>query len=166
MGRIGTEVAKRAIAFGMRVIAYDPYLTEDRAKAIGAEFAASVDARLSRGGFHHRPHAGDDGNEGHAERRRVRQDEARRENRELRARRNHCRDRSDRRAGIGQGGRRGAGRFCRRTAARRPSVSQAAEFDFDAAPRREHRTRRRKNAASKSPKSSPAICSPAKSATR
>jgi D-3-phosphoglycerate dehydrogenase len=43
MGRIGTEVAKRAIAFGMRVIAYDPYLTEERAKAIGAEFAASLD---------------------------------------------------------------------------------------------------------------------------
>ena len=43
MGRIGTEVAKRAIAFGMRVIAYDPYLTEDRAKAIGAEFAPEVD---------------------------------------------------------------------------------------------------------------------------
>jgi D-3-phosphoglycerate dehydrogenase / 2-oxoglutarate reductase len=43
MGRIGTEVAKRAIAFGMRVVAYDPYLTEDRAKAIGAEFAESVD---------------------------------------------------------------------------------------------------------------------------
>jgi len=43
MGRIGTEVAKRAIAFGMRVVAYDPYLTEDRAKAIGAEFASSLD---------------------------------------------------------------------------------------------------------------------------
>ena len=43
MGRIGTEVAKRAIAFGMRVIAYDPYLTEDRARAIGAEFAPEVD---------------------------------------------------------------------------------------------------------------------------
>jgi D-3-phosphoglycerate dehydrogenase / 2-oxoglutarate reductase len=43
MGRIGSEVAKRAVAFGMRVIAYDPYLTEDRAKAVGAEFAASVD---------------------------------------------------------------------------------------------------------------------------
>jgi D-3-phosphoglycerate dehydrogenase len=43
MGRIGTEVAKRAIAFGMRVIAYDPYLTEERAKSIGAEFAGSLD---------------------------------------------------------------------------------------------------------------------------
>ena len=43
MGRIGTEVAKRAIAFGMKVVAYDPYLTEDRAKAIGAEFAPEVD---------------------------------------------------------------------------------------------------------------------------
>src|SRR5580698_7818799 len=43
MGRIGTEVAKRAIAFGMRVIAYDPYLTEERAKAIGAGFADRVD---------------------------------------------------------------------------------------------------------------------------
>ncbi len=43
MGRIGTEVAKRAIAFGMRVVAYDPYLTEDRAQAIGAEFAADLD---------------------------------------------------------------------------------------------------------------------------
>jgi len=43
MGRIGTEVAKRALAFGMRVIAYDPYLTEERAKAIGAEFAPEVD---------------------------------------------------------------------------------------------------------------------------
>ncbi len=43
MGRIGTEVAKRATAFGMRVIAYDPYLTEERARANGAAFADSVD---------------------------------------------------------------------------------------------------------------------------
>jgi D-3-phosphoglycerate dehydrogenase / 2-oxoglutarate reductase len=42
-GRIGTEVAKRALAFGMRVVAYDPFLTEARAKALGFEMAAEVD---------------------------------------------------------------------------------------------------------------------------
>jgi D-3-phosphoglycerate dehydrogenase len=44
MGRIGGEVAKRAIAFGMRVIAYDPFLTEARAKAMGVELAGELDA--------------------------------------------------------------------------------------------------------------------------
>src|SRR5437868_5429148 len=37
MGRIGSEVARRAIAFGMRVLAYDPYLTMSRAKALQVE---------------------------------------------------------------------------------------------------------------------------------
>ncbi len=37
MGRIGTEVSKRAMAFGMKVIAYDPFLTEARAKTLGVE---------------------------------------------------------------------------------------------------------------------------------
>ena len=36
-GRIGAEVAKRAQAFEMDVIAYDPYLTEDRAKEMEVE---------------------------------------------------------------------------------------------------------------------------------
>jgi len=44
MGRIGGEVAKRAIAFGMRVVAYDPFLTEARAKAMGVELAGDLDA--------------------------------------------------------------------------------------------------------------------------
>ncbi len=35
MGRIGSGVAKRAMAFEMDVIAYDPYINEERAKALG-----------------------------------------------------------------------------------------------------------------------------------
>ncbi len=37
MGRIGSEVAKRALVFGMRVLAYDPYLTRARAEALQVE---------------------------------------------------------------------------------------------------------------------------------
>lgn len=35
MGKIGTEVAKRAKSFGMNILAYDPYLTDERAKKLG-----------------------------------------------------------------------------------------------------------------------------------
>ncbi|MBI4355295.1 MAG: phosphoglycerate dehydrogenase, partial [Candidatus Omnitrophica bacterium] len=34
LGKIGTEVAKRALAFGMRVIAHDPYLSLERARQL------------------------------------------------------------------------------------------------------------------------------------
>lgn len=44
MGRIGSEVAKRAVAFGMKVLAYDPFLTEARAKALGVELVPELDA--------------------------------------------------------------------------------------------------------------------------
>jgi D-3-phosphoglycerate dehydrogenase / 2-oxoglutarate reductase len=37
LGRIGAELASRAQAFGMRVVAYDPYLVEARAKQMGVE---------------------------------------------------------------------------------------------------------------------------------
>jgi len=37
LGRIGTEVAKRAMSFEMRVVAYDPYLSFERAKELGIE---------------------------------------------------------------------------------------------------------------------------------
>ena len=37
LGRIGTEVAKRAISFEMRVVAFDPYLSFERAKELGIE---------------------------------------------------------------------------------------------------------------------------------
>jgi D-3-phosphoglycerate dehydrogenase len=38
-GRVGGEVARRARAFGMRVLAYDPFLSADAAREIGAELA-------------------------------------------------------------------------------------------------------------------------------
>lgn len=37
MGRIGAEVAKRAKAFGMKVLAYDPYLSGAKAETMGVE---------------------------------------------------------------------------------------------------------------------------------
>ncbi|QYR19943.1 phosphoglycerate dehydrogenase [Paenibacillus sp. sptzw28] len=42
MGRIGSEVAKRAKAFGMEIWGYDPFLTEDRAEKLGIRLS-SVD---------------------------------------------------------------------------------------------------------------------------
>jgi D-3-phosphoglycerate dehydrogenase len=43
MGRIGTEVARRAMAFGMRVLAYDPYLSASRARSLQVELVESLD---------------------------------------------------------------------------------------------------------------------------
>lgn len=37
LGRIGTEVTKRALSFKMKVVVYDPYLSEDRAKKLEVE---------------------------------------------------------------------------------------------------------------------------------
>lgn len=37
IGNIGSQVAKRMQAFGMTIIAFDPFLSEDRAKAMGVE---------------------------------------------------------------------------------------------------------------------------------
>jgi D-3-phosphoglycerate dehydrogenase len=50
LGRIGGEVAKRAQAFGMRVLAYDPYLAPSRAKAMQVE-AATLDEVLTHADY-------------------------------------------------------------------------------------------------------------------
>ena len=37
LGRVGALVAQRAAAFGMRLLAYDPYVSAERARQLGAE---------------------------------------------------------------------------------------------------------------------------------
>jgi phosphoglycerate dehydrogenase-like enzyme len=85
MGRIGSEVARRARAFGMRVLAYDPYLSHARAQALDVEVAAARRG-LRRCRLHHRPHADDRRDARHDQRRRHRQDEEGGEAPELRPR--------------------------------------------------------------------------------
>jgi len=46
MGRIGAEFAKRAQAFGMTVVAFDPFLTQARADELKVELAATPDDAL------------------------------------------------------------------------------------------------------------------------
>src|ERR1700761_2315218 len=51
MGRIGGEVARRATAFGMNVIAYDPYLVQSRARALQVELADELESLLAKADF-------------------------------------------------------------------------------------------------------------------
>src|SRR2546425_5315419 len=51
MGRIGSEVARRATAFGMRVLAYDPYLALSRAKALQVELVEHLEEIYARSDF-------------------------------------------------------------------------------------------------------------------
>ena len=47
MGRIGSEFAKRAQAFNMKVVAFDPYLTQTRADEMKVTLAATPDEALT-----------------------------------------------------------------------------------------------------------------------
>lgn len=48
LGRIGREVATRAQAFGMRVIGYDPFLSDDKAIELGIEPVSAVAEMLPK----------------------------------------------------------------------------------------------------------------------
>src|SRR5881227_820416 len=51
MGRIGSELSRRAIAFGMRVLAYDPFLSATRARSLQVELVDELDDLLSAADF-------------------------------------------------------------------------------------------------------------------
>ena len=50
LGRVGTEVARRAQAFGMRLVGYDPFVAPDYARRIGVELL-SLDDLLAESDF-------------------------------------------------------------------------------------------------------------------
>lgn len=48
LGRIGREVARRALAMDMKVIGYDPFLSSDRAAQLGIEAASDLNGVLTK----------------------------------------------------------------------------------------------------------------------
>ena len=60
-GRIGQLVAARAQAFGMRILGYDPFVSADRFRELGAEKADTRRGGLRAGGFRDDPLAQDGG---------------------------------------------------------------------------------------------------------
>lgn len=51
LGRVGALVAQRCAAFGMRIIAFDPYVSKDRSKEMGIELMPTLEALLVQADF-------------------------------------------------------------------------------------------------------------------
>ncbi|MDQ3757434.1 MAG: NAD(P)-binding domain-containing protein, partial [Actinomycetota bacterium] len=51
LGRIGALVAQRALAFGMRLIAYDPFVAPERARQLGIELVPTPEDLVARADF-------------------------------------------------------------------------------------------------------------------
>jgi len=51
LGRIGSLVAQRALAFGMRLIAFDPYVSKQRAGQMGVELVPTIVEALRQADF-------------------------------------------------------------------------------------------------------------------
>lgn len=51
LGKIGSEVAKRALAFGMNIIAYDPYLSMERAGHLEVTLAGNLEDLLKKSDY-------------------------------------------------------------------------------------------------------------------
>ena len=64
LGRIGALITARLQAFGMNVVAYDPYVTSARAQQLGVTLL-TLDELLRAVRLHHHPHAEDARDHGH-----------------------------------------------------------------------------------------------------
>src|SRR6476469_4541821 len=51
LGRVGVLVAQRAHAFGMRLVAYDPFVSDDRARQLGVTLAETMEELVSVSDF-------------------------------------------------------------------------------------------------------------------
>ncbi|HEU5307184.1 MAG TPA: phosphoglycerate dehydrogenase [Acidimicrobiia bacterium] len=51
LGRVGVLVAQRANAFGMQLLAYDPYVSAERARQLGVELVPTVEELVTRVDF-------------------------------------------------------------------------------------------------------------------
>jgi D-3-phosphoglycerate dehydrogenase len=51
LGQVGSEVARRAKGLDMQVIAYDPFVSPDRAQMLGVDLVESLDDLLARADF-------------------------------------------------------------------------------------------------------------------
>ena len=115
LGRVGAEVARRARALEMRVLAYDPYITPERAAEWGVELLPLA-GHAGQGRLRFAAHGALSGDRPNDERRAAGADEARRAARQYGARRTGGRSGAGRGAALRASGRRGAGCVCRRAA--------------------------------------------------
>lgn len=51
LGRVGVLVAQRAHAFGMRLVAYDPFVSDDRARQLGVQLAGTMEELVAVSDF-------------------------------------------------------------------------------------------------------------------
>jgi D-3-phosphoglycerate dehydrogenase len=51
LGRVGVLVAQRALAFGMRLIAFDPFVSDERARQLGVQLVPSIEAIVAEADF-------------------------------------------------------------------------------------------------------------------
>ena len=168
-GRIGQLVAQRARGFGMRVVAFDPYVGAERYRELGVEQAESPDDVYAAADFLtlHLPKT--PGDRGLAQRRGARQVQGRRAGAQRRPRSAGRRRGPEGGARLRQGRRRGARRVPLRAGHRAPAV-RVSERDRHPAPgrldRRGDRPRRLPGRRAGRRGARPAASSPARSTSR